>query len=317
MAEEELSEWTRTYDNNAVEDLFVNDPSLFFLPQEQHHRLMPNEDSITNTFYSLPVNSGPRIQDMANALAVVEPQTHPVQEISITTALSKADRYTLKVKSYTNGMCDDGYKWRKYGQKTIKNSPNPRSYYKCTNPICNAKKQVERSIDESNTYIITYEGFHFHYAYPFFPPVKTHRPNKKARTLKHDAQEKLINKPSQTQEESKKAHLIEHAYQNHSAYRSQEYTPLNLENELFLPVDHCRRHQGLLEDVVAPAKVTTPARDSVLAASWSSLSTYTSSSGSSSRTCSPPLSPSSLCWSPNVNIGFSDEILDLIGYYNF
>jgi len=43
--------------------------------------------------------------------------------------LSKVDRYTLKVKNNSNGMCDDGYKWRKYGQKSIKNSPNPRYIY--------------------------------------------------------------------------------------------------------------------------------------------------------------------------------------------
>lgn len=42
--------------------------------------------------------------------------------------LSKVEhKYTLKIKSCDNGaMADDGYKWRKYGQKSIKNSPNPR-----------------------------------------------------------------------------------------------------------------------------------------------------------------------------------------------
>ncbi|CAI0471842.1 unnamed protein product [Linum tenue] len=68
-------------------------------------------------------------------------------------------------------MADDGYKWRKYGQKSIKNSPYPRSYYKCTNPRCSAKKQVERSRDEEDIIIITYEGLHLHFAYPFFPAI--------------------------------------------------------------------------------------------------------------------------------------------------
>lgn len=41
--------------------------------------------------------------------------------------LGKVDsKYTLKIKSFDNAMSDDGYKWRKYGQKSIKNSPNPR-----------------------------------------------------------------------------------------------------------------------------------------------------------------------------------------------
>ncbi|EOA13754.1 hypothetical protein CARUB_v10026841mg [Capsella rubella] len=299
------------YGNDAVEDLLVIDPPLFFLSQEQHHSLMPNEESITNKFFSSTLYSGPRIQDFANVLAdVVEQQTQPGQEISKPTlpllertSLSKVDRYTLKVKNNSNGLSDDGYKWRKYGQKSIKNSPNPRSYYKCTNPICNAKKQVERSIDEPNTYIITYEGFHFHYNYPFVLPDTTHWPNKKAKILKHDDP---INKTSQTQEETKQAHLTEPANQNHPAHKAEENTPVN---ELFFPVDHCRGQQGLLEDVVAPAMKTTLARHSVLASSWSSLS---SSCTSSSCSSSPPLSPSSLCWSPNVDITFSDEILELL-----
>lgn len=80
MAEEELCEWSRRYENDAVDKLFVNDPPLVFLPQEQHHRLMPNEDFITNKLVSSTLYSGPRIQDIANAMALVEPLNHPVQK---------------------------------------------------------------------------------------------------------------------------------------------------------------------------------------------------------------------------------------------
>lgn len=195
-----------------------------------------------------------------------------------------------------------------------------RSYYKCTNPICNAKKQVEISIDESSTYIITYEGFHFHYNYPFFLPNKTHWPNKKHKKTKHDTQDKAhfeINKKSQLQEENKQAQQPEPVHQNHPVREAQENTPRKLEDESFFLVDQCRQRQGLLEDVVAPAMNIIPTRDSVLTASWSSLSSYTSSSCSSSQTSSPPLSPSSLCWSPNYNIGFSDEVLESFGSHIF
>lgn len=56
---------------------------------------------------------------------------------------------------------EDGYKWRKYGEKQVKGSENPRSYYKCTNPICLMRKKVERSLEGHVTKIV-YKGSHNH-----------------------------------------------------------------------------------------------------------------------------------------------------------
>lgn len=60
-----------------------------------------------------------------------------------------------------NRKSDDGYNWRKYGQKQVKGSENPRSYYKCTFPNCPTKKKVERSLDGQITEIV-YKGGHNH-----------------------------------------------------------------------------------------------------------------------------------------------------------
>ncbi|KAH0902351.1 hypothetical protein HID58_041854 [Brassica napus] len=56
---------------------------------------------------------------------------------------------------------DDGYNWRKYGQKLVKGSEYPRSYYKCTHPNCEVKKKVERSREGHITEII-YAKTHNH-----------------------------------------------------------------------------------------------------------------------------------------------------------
>jgi WRKY transcription factor 33 len=56
---------------------------------------------------------------------------------------------------------DDGYNWRKYGQKQVKGSENPRSYYKCSYRNCPMKKKVERSLEGEITEIV-YKGTHNH-----------------------------------------------------------------------------------------------------------------------------------------------------------
>ncbi|RLN34620.1 WRKY transcription factor SUSIBA2-like [Panicum miliaceum] len=56
---------------------------------------------------------------------------------------------------------EDGYNWRKYGQKHVKGSENPRSYYKCTHPNCEVKKLLERSLDGQITEVV-YKGRHNH-----------------------------------------------------------------------------------------------------------------------------------------------------------
>lgn len=61
-------------------------------------------------------------------------------------------------------VVEDGYKWRKYGKKMVKNSPNPRNYYRCSVDDCTVKKRVERDREDPNYVITTYEGTHNHEA---------------------------------------------------------------------------------------------------------------------------------------------------------
>ncbi|GMY08973.1 WRKY transcription factor 71-like [Fagus crenata] len=70
-------------------------------------------------------------------------------------------RFAFLTKSEIDHL-EDGYRWRKYGQKAVKNSPYPRSYYRCTSQKCSVKKRVERSFQDPSIVITTYEGQHNH-----------------------------------------------------------------------------------------------------------------------------------------------------------
>ncbi|KAF3329932.1 WRKY transcription factor 44-like isoform X1 [Carex littledalei] len=63
----------------------------------------------------------------------------------------------------------DGYNWRKYGQKQVKGSEFPRSYYKCTHPNCPVERTLDGQIAE-----IVYKGEHSH---PKPQPVKRQQQN--------------------------------------------------------------------------------------------------------------------------------------------
>ncbi|GAB4861669.1 WRKY Transcription Factor [Ancistrocladus abbreviatus] len=70
-------------------------------------------------------------------------------------------RFEFQTRS-SEDILDDGYRWRKYGQKAVKNSVYPRSYYRCTHLTCNVKKQVQRQSEDAGVVVTTYQGVHNH-----------------------------------------------------------------------------------------------------------------------------------------------------------
>ncbi|XP_061337838.1 probable WRKY transcription factor 29 [Gastrolobium bilobum] len=77
---------------------------------------------------------------------------------------SKKNQVKRVVKQVTaaDGVCD-AWAWRKYGQKPIKGSPYPRSYYRCSSSKgCLARKQVERSNLDPGLFLVTYTAEHSH-----------------------------------------------------------------------------------------------------------------------------------------------------------
>ncbi|XWS61715.1 hypothetical protein CRYUN_Cryun07bG0149800 [Craigia yunnanensis] len=77
---------------------------------------------------------------------------------------SRKNQQNRVVKHVTaDGLPPDIWAWRKYGQKPIKGSPYPRSYYRCSSSKgCLARKQVERSCSDPRIFIITYTAEHSH-----------------------------------------------------------------------------------------------------------------------------------------------------------
>ncbi|KAE9619086.1 putative transcription factor WRKY family [Lupinus albus] len=75
---------------------------------------------------------------------------------------SQGSRVVVRIKSIED-IPDDGYSWRKYGQKMVKGNPiGPRCYFRCNISGCLTRKQVERSAEDVRYVIITYEGKHNH-----------------------------------------------------------------------------------------------------------------------------------------------------------
>ncbi|GLT84624.1 hypothetical protein SLE2022_028450 [Rubroshorea leprosula] len=70
-------------------------------------------------------------------------------------------RFEFQTRS-ADDILDDGYRWRKYGQKAVKNCSYPRSYYRCTHHTCNVKKQIQRLSKDIGIVVTTYEGIHNH-----------------------------------------------------------------------------------------------------------------------------------------------------------
>ncbi|XAR55730.1 hypothetical protein NMG60_11035914 [Bertholletia excelsa] len=75
----------------------------------------------------------------------------------------KRRRISQTYSRVTPNLIDDGYAWRKYGQKVILNSKHPRNYFRCTHKFdqgCQATKQVQKLDDEPPMYRTTYYGQH-------------------------------------------------------------------------------------------------------------------------------------------------------------
>ncbi|XP_047318424.1 probable WRKY transcription factor 75 [Impatiens glandulifera] len=108
------------------------------------------------------MNSGTVFNDVKtnNSIDAVGPSSNMKVEEKKKIKMRK-QRMAFETRSQVD-ILDDGYRWRKYGQKAVKNNKFPRNYYKCTHKGCNVKKQVQRQSKDEGIVITTYEGVHNH-----------------------------------------------------------------------------------------------------------------------------------------------------------
>ncbi|MCL7026796.1 hypothetical protein MKW94_014937 [Papaver nudicaule] len=94
------------------------------------------------------------------------------------------------------GPVDDGYSWRKYGEKEILGATYPRSYYRCTHKSaqgCLAMKQVQRSNEDSSMFGVTYRGTHTCIqAAHLLPGQSTSKPEQQDEKRQKKTQETII-----------------------------------------------------------------------------------------------------------------------------
>ena len=143
----------------------ITDPNYQQSMQVQGHSqpfsslpLVKSESAVTSNELSL---SAPATVAASGASAPADGDSDELNQRGHPNSGVQSAPFDQKVSGTSVISSDDGYNWRKYGQKHVKGSEFPRSYYKCTHPNCEVKKLFERSHDGQITEII-YKGTHDH-----------------------------------------------------------------------------------------------------------------------------------------------------------
>ncbi|WOL18013.1 hypothetical protein Cni_G26806 [Canna indica] len=118
---------------------------------------------------------------------------------------------------------EDGFTWRKYGQKDIYGAKYPRSYYRCIHKHdqgCQVTRQVQKTEENSSIFAITYVGEH-----TCMDIIATKLPNERTNCADHtslesntvnDDQEEADHPPSSAARPSLKQESDEEVISNHS-----------------------------------------------------------------------------------------------------
>ncbi|XP_073124646.1 probable WRKY transcription factor 41 [Henckelia pumila] len=94
---------------------------------------------------------------------VTKGQVHSKNSKKRKTMATWSQQLRVCTESGFEGQLDDGYYWRKYGQKDILGAKHPRAYYRCTHrgtQGCLATKQVQKTDKDPSIFEVVYRGQH-------------------------------------------------------------------------------------------------------------------------------------------------------------
>ncbi|KAK1305791.1 putative WRKY transcription factor 20 [Acorus calamus] len=143
------------FQNQYQPQAFPNSPS----EKSETLAVSPNELSVSVTAPNAPAHMINSMGSVPTRVAPDEVQQRPNSDDG--NQMFEPDDQEHSGLVVIERSSEDGYNWRKYGQKLVKGSEFPRSYYKCTHPNCQVKKQLERSHNGQITDIV-YKGRHDH-----------------------------------------------------------------------------------------------------------------------------------------------------------
>uniref|UniRef100_A0A5B7BD02 Putative WRKY transcription factor 41 n=1 Tax=Davidia involucrata TaxID=16924 RepID=A0A5B7BD02_DAVIN len=136
---------------------------------------------------SISVDGSPRSEEFERGF-----KDHVVDHKDVSKKRKLLPTWTDQVRVFSEdgleGPIDDGYSWRKYGQKDILGAKYPRSYYRCTYrnvQNCWATKQVQRSDEDPTIFEITYRGKHICNQNPHTAPAPASPEKQEPKQINH------------------------------------------------------------------------------------------------------------------------------------